>query len=123
MQNSQGSITFHPKNPKTGGIDITCVDLRDVQILNKEVVVYRQFEEQNQHLKPKCGEKLNVPATICLNNMRPPKGKTAEAFSMLLKRSLEKDSQENLEKDEAEKAIHISYNQQACQWIFRVPHF
>jgi hypothetical protein len=45
VSNEHGSITFHPRNPNKGGIDITSVDLIDVEIKPKEVIVYGRFEK------------------------------------------------------------------------------
>lgn len=45
VTNKHGSITFHPRNPEKGGIDITEVDLLDVEIRPKEVIVYGRFEK------------------------------------------------------------------------------
>lgn len=69
ISNEHGSITFHPYDGNTG-VDVTEVDLLDVQIKKKEVIVYGKYEKDTT-LKPKVGQKLDVPATIKLKNINP----------------------------------------------------
>ena len=59
ISNEYGSIKFYPIDATKGGIDITEVDLMDVEINSKEVIVYGRFDN-HQASKPKLGEKLNL---------------------------------------------------------------
>ena len=70
--NEFGSVEFHDKT------DLTCVDIADViTIVQGSVEVYDK--ERHGEAYPEVGQKLNRPATITLNNIKPSQklGQTA----------------------------------------------
>lgn len=74
--------------------------------------------------KPDLGCKLNVPSTITLNTVSPPKDKTPAEFERLLRKALEKQSTQNAEKvDDFAKAEFLNYDHVTMEWKFRVPHW
>ena len=122
VSNEHGRIQFLPRDSKRGGIDITEVDLTDVEIKSKEVIVYGRFEK-DQEGKPGLREKLNVPATISLKNIAPPPGRTCEQWVKMLKKNLVMASKMNEEDGDDGPAEFIAFDPSTYEWTFRVPHF
>jgi nuclear pore complex protein Nup98-Nup96 len=104
--NEHGSIEF------IDPVDVTEVDFADVvSIVKNQVEVYN--EERHKDCYPKRGEKLNMPAFITLNDVRPKKDQTGIDKELSLKKSLE-------QQDGCE---HLSYDKDKFVWTFKVQHF
>lgn len=86
--NEFGSVEFQGKT------DLTDLDLADlITIDSKGVEVY----DDTRHNKPEVGKKLNKPATIVLNNVKPRRNKSASAFEeSLIKQLNSQDGAEHL---------------------------
>ena len=105
--NEHGSVEF------IDNVDLTDVDLADVvTIVAKYAEVYND-DEQHKNTKPKVGQKLNNPAIIKLNNIKPRKNQTSSAKEEILKTGIEKSGE----------AEHLSYDGDHFVWEFKVPHF
>lgn len=122
VRNAHGSIEFHPRDPERGGVDVTEVDLEDVEILEREVIVYGRFDG-NEDEKPALGTKLNVPATITLKKVGPPAGRTAAEWEAVLRKNLARSSTANAETGDDGVAEFLAYDLVSHEWVFRVPHF
>jgi len=130
MWNEHGKIKFH-KPVGADGIDLTEVDLaRDVVIVAGSAEVYGACEEGSSGgvggtlVKPLCGKKLNVPATITLNYCPPKRGMSPAAYEERLRKMLSAQTVSNhTEADPRGTTKFISYDQGSYEWVFRVPHF
>ena len=76
--------------------------------------VYDDERHIGEIAKPPVGQKLNKPAVIKLNNMKPRANQTVAAKEQALKRALAKDP---------DGAQHISYDSYSFVWEFKVEHF
>lgn len=120
VSNVHGSIEFRPRDGR--GVDVTEVDLADVQILPREVIVYGRFEK-NEAGKPAIGTKLNVPAAITLKNVSPPAGTPPAEWERRLKSNLARSSIRNAEEGDDGAAVFVTYDPESHDWTFTVPHF
>ena len=104
--NEFGSIEFF------GITDLTQVDLCDiVTISQSNVEVYDDVRHAQS--KPAVGYKLNKPALITLNNIRPLHNQSAVQKESKLRNSL-------LKRGDSE---HLSYDGDKFTWQFKVAHF
>ena len=103
--NEHGSIEWVDKT------DLTSVDLADIiSIQRLQVEVYD--DERHAATKPTVGKKLNKPAIITLNNVRPKANQSAAVKEALLKQKIEENGAE-----------HLSYDVSKHEWMFKVAHF
>jgi len=100
--NEHGSVEF------LGQTDVVGVDLSDVITIKRGSV--EVYDETRHGLNyPAVGQKLNRPATIILNNIRPKRGQSGSEKEEQLRRCLKERGAE-----------HLSYDEQRGTWEFKV---
>lgn len=82
VANEHGSIEW------IGYTDLTGVDLADCVTIQSKLAEVYDDEGKHLHSKPQRGEKLNKPAIIELNNMKPRPNQTIQQKEAKLKASL-----------------------------------
>ena len=108
MSNQHGSVEWCEPT------DVTGVDFSDLITISKgNVEVYD--DNRHKNTKPARGQKLNKPAIIVINNVKPKRGVDPAKKEQSLRAQLEQVPEDG--------AQFLSYDQQTFEWTFKVLHF